>query len=147
MRAITLTVTFVLAASVGCAAIWLVRQTVPQLQAPALPLMLAVLGGIRLGGYIAHDRHGDNVDHAAMWAMGFIAAGLWGWQSPVAAILPGIAALYAWSTWGMHKRHFPQHWPPPDPMQRHADAVAERPWKPLLGGIRPAYRNPDGTFR
>jgi hypothetical protein len=147
MRYASMLVVLVLAFGIGSAAVHVVRLWIPELQAPAVPLMLAILGGIRLGSYIAHDRSGTNVDQAAAWALGFVCAGIWGWHSPVAVILPLVAALYSWSTLGMHKRHYPHHWPPPDPLQRHADAVAPQKWTPLLGNVRPAYRNPDGSWR
>lgn len=135
----------VLAAAVGLAFNYVVRLWVPQLGAPTVPLMLAICGGVRLGSYIARDKQSADVDDAVAWATGFICAGLWCWHQPVGFILPFIGALYAWSTLGMHKRHYPHHWPAADPMERHAAAHAGPPG-PLLG-IRPAYRNPDGTFR
>lgn len=138
---------FVLATFIGLAAVHVTHLWIPQIQAPAVPLMLSILGGIRLGGYIAHDRRGPTVDTAVAWALGFVAAGIWSWHSLWAVVLVPISALYAWSTLGMHKRYYPHHWPRPDPLQRHADAVEERAWRPLLGNVRPAYRNPDGSWR
>lgn len=135
------------AVGIGLAAVYVTKLWIPQIGAPALPLMLAILGGVRLGSYIARDRQGAEVDDAVAWALGFVVAGIVSWRSPIAVILPAVAVLYAWSTLGMHKRHYPHHWPPPDPMRRHADAVAPQPWRPLLGNVRPAYRNPDGSNR
>jgi len=146
-RWLALCLVTVVASGIGLAAIHVTRLWVPQLQEPAVPLMLAILGGIRLGGWIAHDRDGNTVDQAAAWALGFVIAGVVSWRSSYAVILPAVAALYAWSTLGMHKRHYPHLWAPVDPMQRHTDALLQEPWKPLLGPVRPAYRNPDGSWR
>ncbi len=147
MRALRFAAVMLAAVAVGLMAVFVAKLWIPQMGAPAFPLMLAILGGIRLGSYIARDKQSADVDDAVAWALGFVIAGLCSWRSPVGVILPAIAALYAWSTLGMHKRHYPHHWPPVNPMQRHADAVAEQPWKPLLGNVRPAYRNPDNSNR
>ena len=147
MRYLLMSVVLIVSFGVGTAALYVAHLWVPQMLPPAFPLMLAVLGGIRLGSYVARDKHGDDVDQAVAWALGFVAAGIWSWHSLYAVVLPVVAAAYTLSTLGLHKRHYPRLWPPQDPMQRHADAVADRPWKPLLGNVRPAYRNPDNSNR
>lgn len=147
MRPLRFLVVLVLSSAIGLTAAYAARLWVPQMRPPAIPLMLAVLGGIRLGSYIARDKRSNDVDDAIAWALGFVCAGIWCWRSPVAAVLPLVAAVYTLSSLGMHKRHYPHHWPPQDPMERHTQALEERPWKPLLGNVRPAYRNPDGTNR
>lgn len=139
----TALISLFLAVAVGLGAVHGTRLWLPQLLPPAIPVMLALLGGARLGGYIARERRGENVEHSLAWAAGFLIVGFWSWQHPAALVLPFVTALYALGAWLMQKRSYPALWPERVPARADVESGPPRP----LIGTRPAYRNPDGSWR